>query len=103
MVDTYASSYSSIAMMGKSGGANLTAIYAGLDPRIRMSFPLCGTAPSYLKRKYPGVAGNPSLNYAGYDSVTKTHDDEQVNGGLRALVSWMDLYAMNAPPPTAHQ
>ena len=41
--------YERISMMGLSGGGWTTTLYAGIDPRIRLSFPVAGTLPFALR------------------------------------------------------
>ncbi len=86
LVNTIASSYTSIAMIGKSGGGEMTSLYPALDPRITKSFPLCGTAPNFIRRHFQGTT--PATNYMG--------DSEQHCGDLFGVVSWLDMYAMAA-------
>lgn len=42
-------SYRAFHMAGLSGGGWTTTVYAALDPRIRLSFPVAGTLPLYLR------------------------------------------------------
>jgi hypothetical protein len=86
LVNTIAANYSSIAMMGKSAGGWATSLYAGLDPRIKKSFPICGQAPNFIRRRYAG--STPDTDYGG--------DQEQNWGELFGEVSWLDLYASAA-------
>jgi len=41
--------YSSIAMVGISGGGWTTTLAAAIDPRIKMSFPVAGSYPIFLR------------------------------------------------------
>jgi len=41
--------YTAFHMAGLSGGGWTTTVYAALDPRIRLSFPVAGTLPLYLR------------------------------------------------------
>jgi hypothetical protein len=41
--------YSDFNMVGLSGGGWTTTVYAAIDPRITLSFPVAGTMPLYLR------------------------------------------------------
>lgn len=41
--------YKDIGMIGISGGGWTTHVYAAIDPRIKLSFPVAGSAPWYLR------------------------------------------------------
>ncbi len=43
-------SYSDVFMTGISGGGWTTTVAAALDPRIRMSFPVAGSYPIYMRQ-----------------------------------------------------
>lgn len=66
-----------IAMLGISGGGWTTTIYAAIDPRVRLSFPVAGSLPVYLR-----------------DS-TDLGDMEQYLPQLYSLVGFPDLYVLS--------
>ncbi|MFC5864425.1 hypothetical protein ACFPT7_19115 [Acidicapsa dinghuensis] len=67
--------YARVDMIGLSGGAWTTTLYAALDPRIRLSVPTAGTRP----RSIPGDCGlNPD-------------DKEQAS-----IPSYLNLYALGS-------
>lgn len=43
--------YPQVAMVGLSGGAWTTVLYAALDPRVELSFPVAGTIPTLLRER----------------------------------------------------
>ena len=45
-------------MIGLSGGGWTTTLYAAIDPRVRLSFPVAGTLPDYLRLGRPGDKGD---------------------------------------------
>jgi pimeloyl-ACP methyl ester carboxylesterase len=48
--------YKEFHMVGLSGGGWTTTVYAAIDPRIRLSFPVAGAIPLYLR--YRGSVGD---------------------------------------------
>jgi hypothetical protein len=69
--------YREFHMAGLSGGGWTTTIYAAIDPRIKLSFPVAGTMPLYLRSggsvgdleqtlpAFYGIAGYPDLYVLG--------------------------------------
>lgn len=81
------SSYEQIAMVGLSGGAWLTTIYAAIDPRIERSYPVAGTLPFYLR--------------SGSDR--DWGDFEQTYAPFYAIADYFDLYVMGSVGPRRKQ
>ncbi len=69
-----------VVMVGLSGGGWTTTLYAALDPRVRLSFPVAGTLPDYLRVGRPGDTG----------------DWEQSYPDLYKIANYLDLYVMGA-------
>lgn len=69
-----------VVMIGLSGGGWTTTLYAAIDPRVRLSFPVAGTLPDYLRVGRPGDKG----------------DWEQSYPDLYKTANYLDLYVMGA-------
>jgi hypothetical protein len=69
-----------VVMIGLSGGGWTTTLYAAIDPRIRLSFPVAGTLPDYLRVGRPGDKG----------------DWEQSYPALYANANYLDLYILGS-------
>lgn len=65
-----------VTMTGVSGGGWTTTLYAALDPRVRLSLPVAGSLPNYLRTE------------------TDLGDYEQYDRELYALVGYLDLYIL---------
>ncbi len=70
--------YTDFSMVGLSGGGWTTTVYAALDPRITLSFPVAGTLPLYLRSD--GSVG----------------DTEQTLPDFYRLAGYLDLYILGA-------
>src|SRR5262245_9633827 len=68
-----------VIMIGLSGGGWTTTLYAAIDPRVRLSFPVAGTLPDYLRVGRPGIG-----------------DWEQFYPDLYKIANYLDLYVMGA-------
>lgn len=71
--------YSDYHMVGLSGGGWTTTLCAAIDTRIRMSFPVAGTIPLYLR----GSSGS-------------VGDLEQYLSGFYSIAGYPDLYVLGA-------
>lgn len=69
-----------VVMVGLSGGGWTTTLYAAIDPRVRLSFPVAGTLPDYLRVGRPGDKG----------------DWEQFYPDLYKIANYLDLYVMGS-------
>jgi hypothetical protein len=70
--------YQDVSMVGLSGGAWTTTIYAAIDPSIKYSFPVAGSVPLYLR-------------YEGYG-----HDLEQYLPNFYGIAGYPDLYVLGS-------
>ena len=73
--------YRAFHMTGLSGGGWATTVYAAIDPTIRLSFPVAGTIPLYLR------------------SGGSVGDLEQYEPSFYRLASYPDLYVLGAQGP----
>ncbi|MBI2374817.1 MAG: ricin-type beta-trefoil lectin domain protein [Deltaproteobacteria bacterium] len=80
-----AGGYSDVNMIGLSGGGWTTTLYAAVDPRVKMSFPVAGTLPLYLRVE------------------PYSNDEEQflpelygAYGGEEGIAGYLDLYLLGA-------
>ena len=69
-----------VVMIGLSGGGWTTTLYAAIDPRVRLSFPVAGTLPDYLRVGRPGDKG----------------DWEQLYPELYKIANYLDLYVLGS-------
>ena len=56
--------YQDFSMVGLSGGGWTTVVYAAIDPRIKLSFPVAGSLPLYLR--FPASEGDTEQNLAPF-------------------------------------
>jgi len=70
--------YHEFDMVGFSGGGWTTTVYAAIDPRITMSFPVAGTLPLYLR------------------TGSSAGDAEQTFANFYRIAGYPDLYVMGA-------
>jgi pimeloyl-ACP methyl ester carboxylesterase len=73
-----------VHMIGISGGGWTTTLAAALDPRIRVSFPVAGTLPGYLRRQ-DAPCSQPDRG-----------DLEQYHPGLYSIADYLDLYILGS-------
>lgn len=77
-----------ISMIGLSGGGWTTHIASALDPRIRLSIPVAGSYPLFLRPFFPGSTG----------------DMEQTLPALyEERAGWLDLYILGGEGPGRKQ
>ena len=69
-----------VVMIGLSGGGWTTTLCAAIDPRIRLSVPVAGTLPDYLRVGRPGDTG----------------DWEQYYSDLYKIANYLDLYVLGS-------
>ena len=70
--------YTDFNMLGLSGGGWTTTVYAAIDPRITLSFPVAGTLPLYLR--HDGSVG----------------DLEQTLPEFYRIAGYLDLYVLGS-------
>ena len=56
--------YMDFSMVGLSGGGWTTVVYAAIDPRIKLSFPVAGSLPLYLR--FPASEGDTEQNLTAF-------------------------------------
>jgi pimeloyl-ACP methyl ester carboxylesterase len=76
--------YRDVHMIGISGGGWTTTLSAALDPRIRVSVPVAGTLPLYLRREDVDC------------SRGELGDLEQYHPVLYSMVDYLDLYLLGS-------
>jgi hypothetical protein len=78
--------YKDFNMVGLSGGGWTTTVYAAIDPRIKISFPVAGTVPLYLRAN-------------GYSHG----DKEQWLDSFYTIAGYPDLYILGSYGPGRRQ
>jgi antitoxin component YwqK of YwqJK toxin-antitoxin module/pimeloyl-ACP methyl ester carboxylesterase len=76
--------FNEIYLMGLSGGGWTTTLYAALDPRIRFSFPVAGSIPTYLR--FGGDVGDAE------QGTFEEYDPE----GLYGIANFEELYVLGS-------
>ena len=89
-LDRYASSYSKISMVGRSGGGWVTTLAAAFDQRIQCSVSVFGTLPMKLRLPVDG------------DDRNDLGDFEQHGLMLFKKLDYLDLYALASLPKRQH-
>src|SRR5262249_52789124 len=74
-------SFTDVVMVGLSGGGWTTTMYAALDPRVRVSVPVAGTLPLFLRT----TPYDPDIG-----------DWEQSGSAIYGLIDYLDLYVLGA-------
>lgn len=95
-------SFKQVAMVGLSGGGWTTTIYAALDPRVELNFPVAGSLPLYL-RNLTLVDKAPTRTLSQDVEAEKSlascrgqGDTEQHIWGLYSIAGLPDLYLLGA-------
>ena len=81
-----------VSMIGLSGGGWTTTLSAAIDPRIRVSIPVAGSLPRYLREP-----GGPCT------TVGDRADFEQNHPPLYAIADYLDLYILGSHGPSRGQ
>jgi hypothetical protein len=89
-LDRYASAYTKISMVGRSGGGWVTTLAAAFDQRIQCSVSVFGTLPMKLRLPVDG------------DDRNDLGDFEQYGLMLFKKLDYLDLYALASLPPRHH-
>lgn len=93
-------SWRDVAMTGLSGGGWTTTLYAALDPRIKLSVPVAGSLPLYLRNGtlIGGLARALYDGRPGDEPATQPCDElgdtEQHITDLYSIAGYPDLYAL---------
>jgi hypothetical protein len=81
--------YRLVAMTGLSGGGWTTMLYAALDPRVRLSYPVAGSRPHYVTaRRCPGDTSTSIFRCFG--------DFEQRDPSLYRIANHLELYTLGS-------
>jgi hypothetical protein len=71
--------YDMVAMVGISGGAWLTSVYAALDERVTQSYPVAGTSPIFIRFALP---------------ESDWGDYEQTHPKLYSIANQLEMYVL---------
>ncbi|MCA9878475.1 MAG: hypothetical protein KC442_11855 [Thermomicrobiales bacterium] len=82
--------FADITMLGISGGGWATTLYAAIDPRIVLSFPIAGSYPAFLRE-------------APCSTVSERGDWEQSQADLYRRIDYTQLYVLGAAGPGRRQ
>lgn len=88
-----------LAMVGLSGGAWTTVLYAAIDPRITLSVPVAGSLPLYLRRCVladPYTSSTVACRNIGSDGIGQIGDQEQMDPAFFSGTGYLDLYVLGA-------
>ena len=79
-----------VSMVGLSGGGWTTSMIAAIDPRVKLSIPIAGSAPLYIR----------NLIHTGGDteqSYTPLYDERIASDGSGGgVATWLEDYALGA-------
>lgn len=89
-LDSVAVRYTTIKMLGRSGGGWTTTLYSALDPRISESVSIAGTAPIVAR----------GIDSDGRDDLG---DWEQFGATIYRWLDYQDLYALAASAGRRHE
>ncbi|MGA9343398.1 MAG: hypothetical protein WBV61_13820, partial [Rhodanobacteraceae bacterium] len=93
-------SYTDVSMTGLSGGGWTTTIYAALDPRVKLSVPVAGSLPLYLRNATVMTAlGRMFYDGRSPDDPTtqpcdELGDTEQYITDMYSIAGYLDLYVL---------
>jgi len=92
VVTNYAQKFNfkQLIMTGLSGGGWTTTLYAAIDPRIDISYPVAGTLPHYLRARDFGGSGSMG-------------DYEQRAAEIYRAANYLELYIMGSYGKNRHQ
>lgn len=78
-------------MVGLSGGGWTTQLMAAIDPRIKQSVPVAGSAPLYVRNSASqgGTVGDLEQYY-----VPMYNENVQPNGSGGGVATWLEMYAL---------
>ncbi len=78
-----------VVMIGLSGGGWTTHMASAIDTRIRLSFPVAGSFPLYLRNKDPGREGDLEQFFSPLYDENIARDG---SGG--GVATWLEIYAL---------
>jgi hypothetical protein len=78
-----------VSMMGLSGGGWSTSMMAAPDTRIKLSVPVAGSFPFYLRNVDPNSMGD-----AEQDNLAMFDENVAADGSGGGVVTWLEVYAL---------
>jgi hypothetical protein len=80
-----------ISMIGLSGGGWTTSLMSAVDPRIKLSVPVAGSAPLYQRNAdaTPGTIGDAEQFYQPLFG-----EDIHADGSGGGIATWLEIYAL---------
>jgi len=78
-----------VTMIGLSGGGWTTHMAAALDTRIRLSFPVAGSYPLYLRNKDRGSVGDLEQYF-----IPLYDENISPDGSGGGVATWLEIYAL---------
>lgn len=78
-----------VGMVGLSGGGWTTSLMSAIDPRIKLSAPVAGSAPLYHRNVDPSSVGDPEQYY-----LPLFREDIAANGTGGGVATWLEIYAL---------
>jgi dienelactone hydrolase len=87
-----------IGMVGLSGGGWTTSMAAAIDPRIRLSAPIAGSAPLYHRNVDPSSVGDPEQFF-----LPLFREDIAPDGSGGGVATWTEIYALGGYGKDRHQ
>lgn len=87
-----------VSMIGLSGGGWTTSMAAAIDRRIRLSVPVAGSAPLYVRNADPRSVGDAEQFYAPL-----YNENIAADGSGGGVATWLEIYALGAYGPCRRQ
>jgi dienelactone hydrolase len=87
-----------IGMVGLSGGGWTTSLAAAIDPRIKLSAPIAGSAPLYHRNVDPSSVGDPEQYF-----LPLYREDIAADGSGGGIATWTEIYALGGYGKDRHQ
>ncbi|MCC7083998.1 MAG: hypothetical protein IT427_03200 [Pirellulales bacterium] len=87
-----------IGMIGLSGGGWYTQMMAAIDPRIKLSVPVAGSAPLYQRNVDPGSVGDTEQYF-----VPLYDENIASDGSGGGVATWLEIYALGGYGSGRHQ
>lgn len=93
--------YTDISMIGLSGGGWTTTLYAAIDTRVSLSFPVAGSIPLYLRgiptqQMMLHSSSGASTDAASGEECSDYGDAEQSFPALYEIAGYPDLYVLGS-------
>jgi dienelactone hydrolase len=87
-----------IGMVGLSGGGWTASMAAAIDPRIKLSAPIAGSAPLYHRNVDPSSIGDPEQYF-----LPLFREDIAADGNGGGIATWTEIYALGGYGKGRHQ